>query len=209
MIENCENYFFKLQKWYSDQCNGSWEKKFGIKIDTIDNPGWSFLINLSDTTLINEKFEKIKIDISENNWVHCWTKDMQFQGGGGPCNLVDIIKFFISWSEKKILQVPSHSSDSTLYWLQKWYQFQCDGDWEHQFGIKIESLVNPGWSILIDIQETKIQDLDFHKICIYRTHDDWLVCEVKKGVFDCQCGVYNLTEVLQIFRKWVETRTTF
>ena len=23
-------------------------------------------------------------------------------------------------------------------WLQEWYKNQCDGDWEHEYGIKIE-----------------------------------------------------------------------
>jgi hypothetical protein len=33
----------------------------------------------------------------------------------------------------------------TLTWLQAWYAEQCDGDWEHQFGVSVETLDNPGW----------------------------------------------------------------
>lgn len=32
-------------------------------------------------------------------------------------------------------------------WLQEWYIQNCDGDWEHCYGIKIGTLDNPGWSI--------------------------------------------------------------
>ena len=35
-----EAVFQRLQKWYKSQCNGDWEHSFGIKIETLDNPGW-------------------------------------------------------------------------------------------------------------------------------------------------------------------------
>ncbi|WP_239135544.1 Imm53 family immunity protein, partial [Actinoplanes derwentensis] len=27
-----------------------------------------------------------------------------------------------------------------LTWLQGWYATQCDGDWEHEYGVSIETL---------------------------------------------------------------------
>jgi hypothetical protein len=38
-----------LENWYSPQCNGHWEHGFGVRISTIDNPGWSADIDLHDT----------------------------------------------------------------------------------------------------------------------------------------------------------------
>ncbi|TMB85990.1 MAG: hypothetical protein E6J45_14585 [Chloroflexi bacterium] len=35
-------------------------------------------------------------------------------------------------------------SDDPLALLQHWYLSRCDGEWEHQRGITIESLDNPG-----------------------------------------------------------------
>jgi hypothetical protein len=29
--------------------------------------------------------------------------------------------------------------------LQQWYLAQCDGDWEHEWGVQIGTLDNPGW----------------------------------------------------------------
>lgn len=72
MIDNIKNYLFRLQEWYLNECNGVWEKRFKIKIDTIDNPGWSLLVDLNGTQLEKEKFKKVRIDITEDNWVHCW-----------------------------------------------------------------------------------------------------------------------------------------
>ena len=36
---------------------------------------------------------------------------------------------------------------SELEALQHWYESQCDGDWEHEFGVKIGTLDNPGWMV--------------------------------------------------------------
>ena len=35
-----------LAKWYTAQCNGEWEHSCGLKIDTLDNPGWIVTIDL-------------------------------------------------------------------------------------------------------------------------------------------------------------------
>ena len=39
-----------------------------------------------------------------------------------------------------------------LGWLERWYQAQCDGDWEHHSGVTIETLDNPGWLVKIDLR---------------------------------------------------------
>jgi hypothetical protein len=41
----------RLQNWYAAQCDGNWEHAWGIKIDTLDNPGWTVTIYLHDTPL--------------------------------------------------------------------------------------------------------------------------------------------------------------
>lgn len=38
--------------------------------------------------------------------------------------------------------------------LADWYADQCDGDWEHEFGVTIETLDNPGWLIKVDLSDT-------------------------------------------------------
>lgn len=32
----------RLERWYAAQCNGDWEHTYGITIETLDNPGWTF-----------------------------------------------------------------------------------------------------------------------------------------------------------------------
>ena len=42
--------------------------------------------------------------------------------------------------------------DSNLiHWIEKWYKGNCNGDWEHSYGITIETLDNPGWDFTIDL----------------------------------------------------------
>ena len=40
---------------------------------------------------------------------------------------------------------------SIIQWLQDWTKGQIDGDWEHELGISISMLDNPGWILSADI----------------------------------------------------------
>lgn len=93
-----KNTLDKLQEWYMKQCNNDWEHEFGIKIDTIDNPGWVLTIDLIKTALQDKHFEPIDRQIASNNWVQCEIKNQQFIGYGGPQNLKDIIDEFLSFA---------------------------------------------------------------------------------------------------------------
>ncbi|MGW1432997.1 Imm53 family immunity protein [Streptomyces sp. NPDC002431] len=52
-------------------------------------------------------------------------------------------------------------------WLQGWYSAQCDEDWEHEWGVRINTLDNPGWSVRIDLEDT---DLEAHSQSHRGTH---------------------------------------
>jgi len=83
-----------LQNYYLECCNGDWEHIYGIKIGTLDNPGWDIDIDLEDTKLEDMKFEKIQIMRSEDNWIVCRVEDKKYIGAGGPLNLGEIIEIF-------------------------------------------------------------------------------------------------------------------
>lgn len=38
--------------------------------------------------------------------------------------------------------------------IQSWFAERCNGEWEHEFGITIETLDNPGWRVRIDLAGT-------------------------------------------------------
>ena len=92
-----------------------------------------------------------------------------------------------------------------IKWLENWYKSQCDGDWEHMFGIKIDTLDNPGWNVEIDIADTELEDKPFNEY-EYNLNDDndWMFCQVKNGKFDAAGDPNKLGEIIKIFKEWVE-----
>ena len=87
-----------LQNWYDKHCNGEWEHTYGIKIETLDNPGWKVDIDLHGTSLESKLFEDLKVEKTEDDWYHCFIHEGVFKGRGGTNNLKDIIAFFQKWS---------------------------------------------------------------------------------------------------------------
>jgi hypothetical protein len=95
---------------------------------------------------------------------------------------------------------------TNLSWLLNWFAKQCDGDWEHRNGVRIATLDNPGWYLTVSLEETECAEKEFKEIIIDRSENDWLHCFVKNGKFEGPCGLFNLPEVLEIFRNWVEKK---
>ncbi|WP_281544833.1 immunity 53 family protein [Grimontia sp. SpTr1] len=89
----------KLQDWYLSQCNDDWEHSFGMKIDTLDNPGWSIKIDLSETSLDKQTFTTVEVDYeSDKNWIFCKVENNQFIGACGPLKLEAMLNVFLDWA---------------------------------------------------------------------------------------------------------------
>ena len=88
--------------------------------------------------------------------------------------------------------------------LMAWYRSQCDGEWEHQHGVRIGTLDNPGWSLDVDLSETPHAGKSLPQKMIQRSEDDWAFVEVKDDVFRARGGPGNLSELLEIFAAFVE-----
>ncbi len=89
-------------------------------------------------------------------------------------------------------------------WLQSWYSAQCDGDWEHQHGVKIGTLDNPGWSLDVDLVGTALEGRAFSEVKQDRSEQDWIYCALREGRFYGRGGALNLTELIEVFRAWAE-----
>jgi hypothetical protein len=83
--------------------------------------------------------------------------------------------------------------------LQNWYLQECNGDWEHSYGVKIETLDNPGWLVTIDLTETNWEQLRVARRSTERSENDWVQVEVSSGKFVGCGGPMNLEEVLTLF----------
>ena len=70
-----------------------------------------------------------------------------------------------------------------LVLLQEWFAAQCDGDWEHGAGVRIESLDNPGWLVTIDLGRSAALEEDTVLVRARRSEHDWVDAEVRGGAF--------------------------
>ena len=84
--------------------------------------------------------------------------------------------------------------------LQDWYKSNCNDDWEHSYGISIQTLDNPGWIVKVDLQETDLETLQFARQFQSSTDEnDWFTCKIQDGSLAIACGPENLEQVLTIF----------
>ena len=91
-----------------------------------------------------------------------------------------------------------------LAWLQGWYAAHCDGDWEHQYGIEVNTLDNPGWSLRIDLTATELSGRSYESAELHRSEHDWYVTRLNEARFEGFCGPLNLGELVHLFRVWVQ-----
>jgi hypothetical protein len=88
----------QLEAWYAAQCNGDWEHSYGVRIDTLDNPGWTVSIDLASTPLARRSFPELRDVDPERDWVHCFVKDGRFEGRCGPNMLNRVLEVFLMWT---------------------------------------------------------------------------------------------------------------
>jgi hypothetical protein len=98
--------------------------------------------------------------------------------------------------------MPERAEGGELDWLQRWYAAQCDGDWEHEWGVRIATLDNPGWSVTVDLEETPLSGRPYTPTDVRRSDSDWVMTAVSDDTFRAWCGPLNLGEALRLFRKW-------
>jgi Immunity protein 53 len=83
--------------------------------------------------------------------------------------------------------------------LQNWYTMHCDGDWEHDYGIRIDTLDNPGWALKINLAGTNLEKAVLPHAQTERTSTDWTAWKIDKGYFEAFGGPHNLTELILYF----------
>jgi hypothetical protein len=88
--------------------------------------------------------------------------------------------------------------------LERWYSSQCDGDWEHQYGVHIGTLDNPGWTLKIDLCGTDAEGRTLDRVKIERAEANWIHYWVERNQFQARMGPQNLTEGIETFFEWLE-----
>jgi hypothetical protein len=96
-----DSTFTRIQRWYAAQCDGDWEHEYGIRIETIDNPGWRVRIHLEGTDLAGRRFAPREYglrDDSATDWHRIWVENNCFEGAGDPSKLEFILGQFLDWA---------------------------------------------------------------------------------------------------------------
>ena len=89
-------------------------------------------------------------------------------------------------------------------WLQRWYESHCDDDWEHQYGISIDTLDNPGWLLKVDLKGTGLEGRTLDRVKIDTGDTDWWHYWVENDRFEAAGGARNLGSMVRAFREWAE-----
>jgi hypothetical protein len=94
------NRFAEIQAWYASHCDGEWEHTYGVRIVTLDNPGWWVKIDLSGTKLERADFTPKVEHRSETDWLHRKINKGAFNGSGDAMKLEVILGIFLDWAKK-------------------------------------------------------------------------------------------------------------
>jgi len=88
----------RIEAWYASQCDEEWEHRWGVQIETLDNPGWIVRVDLTGTPLEDASFDRSENMDSADAWLECRTQDGQWVGAGGPGMLRRILAEFLAWA---------------------------------------------------------------------------------------------------------------
>lgn len=99
---------------------------------------------------------------------------------------------------------PFRSRPEPVAWLEAWFQRHCNGTWEDDHAIKIQTVDAPGWYVSIDVSGTPLQDVFFDPVVQATSERDFIQCNIEQSCFRATCSPQHLQEVLQIFIAWAE-----
>jgi hypothetical protein len=83
--------------------------------------------------------------------------------------------------------------------LQNWYASQCNGIWEHSFGVEISNIDNPGWKVKITGTSAK-KTININS---ERDEFDWIVVKGGEAEFIGYGGLKNLQELFVLAADWL------
>jgi len=84
-----------LQEWYAAQCNGDWEHSYGVRVDTLDNPGWILKVDLRGTEWEGLSLALDRRFVSDQDWMQFEIVDACYVACGDSSKLLPMIEAFI------------------------------------------------------------------------------------------------------------------
>lgn len=87
---------------------------------------------------------------------------------------------------------------SHLEALQEWYALMCDDDWEHEFGVSVDTIDNPGWTVTVDLERTPLEGCECSIDARY-AGGEWLHVVGDGKKFKAACGPRSLDRAVATF----------
>jgi hypothetical protein len=91
-----------------------------------------------------------------------------------------------------------------LEWLDTWYQNQCDGEWEHSRGMRLESLHERGWQLTIHLVGTSAANTSPQRLNLDTPCGEWIQCSISEDRFQGSGDPRKLEQIIGVFRQWVD-----
>jgi hypothetical protein len=92
-----------------------------------------------------------------------------------------------------------------LEWLDSWYRRQCNGDWEHRQGMRLQPLEKAGWHLTINLAGTSAVNARPQQLRLDTKGGGWLSCSIAGECFEGSGDPRKLEQIIGVFRRWVET----
>ncbi|MET8711036.1 MULTISPECIES: immunity 53 family protein [Streptomyces] len=89
-------------------------------------------------------------------------------------------------------------------YIQSWYASNCDGEWEHEFGVRMATTDNPGWHIEVDVSETDLEGVEVRRERRELPEGGWMIAWSDGRTFQAACDPGSLGEVDALFEGWAE-----
>ncbi|WP_199753230.1 Imm53 family immunity protein [Actinoplanes sp. ATCC 53533] len=101
--------------------------------------------------------------------------------------------------------LPDRVADDYFDYLANWYAAQCDDDWEHEFGIRLQTLDNPGWNLQIDLVGTELEGQVLGMTRRDLEGGGWIVVAADGALFEVSCDPMSLRLAIHEFKQLVES----
>lgn len=171
-----------------------------IVIETVDNPGWFIRMDLAGTIHANLDIPKQGQVLDTQDWNLYLARAGVFTCSGGPKSLVNLV-----YGLARIVQGTSlEGVDSHLEALMSWYAGNCDGDWEHSYGVKIEAPERGGWELEADLLDTAHATDALPRTESRCSDTDWTAVEIRDGVYRAAGGDCTLLELVSGLTAFIE-----
>lgn len=91
------NSLRSLEAWYAAACDGGWEHLYGVRIETLDNPGWMLVIDLMGTPLQGRLCDRDESS-TDGTWISVKSDGVEFVAAGDLYALERVIDAFAEFS---------------------------------------------------------------------------------------------------------------